>query len=248
MDNVPTQTAGTSAILASDWNTYVRDNFDSIKSGHIVCTSTTRPTGVVEGTMIYETDTNLIYLYSGSQWNQNNLTPVGMISPFAGSSAPGGWLLCDAAAVSRTTYASLFALIGTTYGVGDGSTTFNVPDLRGRTALGLGTNANADVLGESDGISTVANRNPKHSHTVNSHTHASGSLYALWTCGGGVFYTNQIGTPGWTSNQDGGIGTNNRNLGPIGTGTAMGGSTDGSSPGTNEQSVPYLTVNYIIKV
>lgn len=68
MDSVPTQTAGTSELLASDWNTYVRDNFDSIKFGHVVCTSSTRPTGIAEGTMIYETDTDKVLVYSGSAW------------------------------------------------------------------------------------------------------------------------------------------------------------------------------------
>jgi hypothetical protein len=68
MDGVPSQTPGVSEILASDWNTYVRDNFDSIKFGHIVCTSSTRPTGIAEGTMIYETDTNNSLVYNGSVW------------------------------------------------------------------------------------------------------------------------------------------------------------------------------------
>ena len=59
---------------------------------------------------------------------------------YGGASAPTGWLLCDGTAYSRTvTYSSLFAAIGTAYGVGDGSTTFNVPDLRSRSALGSGT-------------------------------------------------------------------------------------------------------------
>lgn len=70
MDNVPTQTAGTSELLASDWNTYVKDNFNDIKAGHIVCTSSTRPTGVVEGVMIYETDTNKVLVYDGSTWDE----------------------------------------------------------------------------------------------------------------------------------------------------------------------------------
>ena len=63
-------------------------------------------------------------------------TPVGGIIPFAGSTAPGGWLICDGSAKSRTTYARLFAVISTTYGTGDGSTTFNLPDLGGRTPAG----------------------------------------------------------------------------------------------------------------
>lgn len=63
---------------------------------------------------------------------------VGEIKPFAGSAIPTGWLLCDGSAVSRTTYSELFTVIGTTYGTGDGSTTFNLPDLRNRFMVGAG--------------------------------------------------------------------------------------------------------------
>lgn len=63
--------------------------------------------------------------------------PIGFICPFAGTINPGGWLLCNGQAVSRTTYADLFALIGTIFGAGDGSTTFNVPDLRNEFIRGL---------------------------------------------------------------------------------------------------------------
>jgi microcystin-dependent protein len=69
----------------------------------------------------------------------NENLPPGSVQMYAGASAPTGWLLCDASAVSRTTYAALFAIISTTYGVGDGSTTFNVPDMRGRVPVGVGT-------------------------------------------------------------------------------------------------------------
>jgi microcystin-dependent protein len=62
--------------------------------------------------------------------------PVGTIMMWAGSTAPTGWLLCNGAAVSRTTYSDLFAVISTTYGTGNGSTTFNVPDLQRRFPLG----------------------------------------------------------------------------------------------------------------
>lgn len=62
--------------------------------------------------------------------------PSGLISPFAGNFAPDGWLLCDGTAVSRATYSSLFTAISTMYGPGDGATTFNLPDLRGRVAAG----------------------------------------------------------------------------------------------------------------
>jgi len=66
------------------------------------------------------------------------VAPTGGMMPYAGSTAPSGWLLCDGSAVSRSTYAALFTVISTTYGAGNGSTTFNVPDMRGRTSIGSG--------------------------------------------------------------------------------------------------------------
>lgn len=66
----------------------------------------------------------------------SDCAPTGAILAFAGSAAPAGWLLCDGSAVSRTAYAALFAAIATAYGAGDGTSTFNLPDLRGRTAVG----------------------------------------------------------------------------------------------------------------
>lgn len=73
------------------------------------------------------------------------LTQAGFLQPYAGSAAPSGWLLCYGQAVSRTTYASLFAIIGTTYGSGNGTSTFNVPDLRGRTVAGLDNMGGVDA-------------------------------------------------------------------------------------------------------
>ena len=75
------------------------------------------------------------------EWVRSYIMPAGSIIPFAGSSIPTGYLLCNGAVVSRTTYANLFKVIGTTYGAGDGSTTFNLPDLRDRFLEGAGTNA-----------------------------------------------------------------------------------------------------------
>lgn len=86
------------------------------------------------------------------------LVPIGTILDFAAATAPAGYLVCDGSAVSRSTYAELFAVIGTTWGSGNGSTTFNVPDLRGRTAIGSGTgtasDATAHALGSSGGTET----------------------------------------------------------------------------------------------
>lgn len=66
----------------------------------------------------------------------DGIVPPGAVIPYAGSSAPDGWLLCDGRTVSRTTYAALFAVIGTTYGAGDGKSTFALPNLQGRVAAG----------------------------------------------------------------------------------------------------------------
>lgn len=63
-------------------------------------------------------------------------TPPGAMMAYAGATAPAGWLLCYGQAVSRTTYSALFAVIGTAYGAGDGSSTFSLPDLRGRVPAG----------------------------------------------------------------------------------------------------------------
>lgn len=91
--------------------------------------------------------------------------PTGSVIPYAGASAPSatlsgvaGWLLADGSAVSRTTYATLFAVVGTTYGAGDGSTTFNLPDLRGRMPMGAGTGTglNASGTGAPTGTAQTA--------------------------------------------------------------------------------------------
>jgi microcystin-dependent protein len=121
--------------------------------------------------------------------------PVGMITPFAGSTAPTGWFLCGGQAVSRTTYASLFAVISTTYGVGDGSTTFNLPDLRGRSVAGVdnmgGTDAGRLDIANSSGtvvgsqyvtLTSAQSGLPAHQHantlTNNAVTSGAGSAHS----------------------------------------------------------------------
>ena len=90
--------------------------------------------------------------------------PTGMVVPYAGAVAPDGWLLCQGQAVSRTTYAQLFSVIGTTYGSGDGSTTFNLPDMRGRVAVGSDANLGQKVGAKS--VSLTEAQNGRHSHML----------------------------------------------------------------------------------
>jgi len=107
--------------------------------------------------------------------------PVGFIAPFGGAAAPSGWLLCDGSAVSRANYPVLFAAIGTTYGAGDNSTTFNLPDLRaefirGRDATrNIGSKQAAAFASHSHGVSDPGHAHPAsqgvHSHTTAGHGH-----------------------------------------------------------------------------
>ncbi len=98
------------------------------------------PTSVGAGALYFDDDNDRIYYDTGSAWTDllGPMGAAGIVVPFAGAAAPAGWLLCDGSAVSRTTYPGLFTAIGTTYGAGDGSTTFNVPDLRSRAPIGAG--------------------------------------------------------------------------------------------------------------
>jgi microcystin-dependent protein len=77
--------------------------------------------------------------------------PIGTIVPYGGASAPGGYLMCNGAAISRATYADLFAAISTTYGSGDGSTTFNLPNLQQKFPLGKASSGTGSTLGSSGG-------------------------------------------------------------------------------------------------
>lgn len=103
------------------------------------------------------------------------MTPSGVIVPFAGSNSPAGWFLCAGQAVSRTQYAGLFSTIGTTYGVGDGSTTFNLPDLRGRTIAGvdnMGGSAASRLTSGNSGITATTLGATGGDERVHSHNHA----------------------------------------------------------------------------
>ncbi len=190
---------------------------------------------------------------TAAEWGNGTLiTPTGAVMPYAGSTAPSGWLLCYGQAVSRTTYAVLYAVIGTTYGVGDGSTTFNVPDLRGRAAIGLdnmgGSAASrvaaATSLGGAAGAETV---NLAHTHTTGDHTltvteippheHTLNSQNTI--TGGGT-------TP---ADNDGSLGApHTLTTSSVGGGTAHNHGATGSG-GSATQAImnPYMGLNYIVK-
>lgn len=93
------------------------------------------------------------------------LVPAGVLMPFAGSTAPGGYLLCDGSAVQRSQYSDLFAAIGTSFGAGDGSTTFNLPDMRARVPLGVSGSHTLASQGGSASQTLSVSHLPAHTHT-----------------------------------------------------------------------------------
>jgi microcystin-dependent protein len=167
------------------------------------------------------------------------LVPTGTVVTFAGSVAPGGWLICNGDAVSRTTYQILYDVIGTIYGVGNGLTTFNLPDLRGRSALGAGqgsglSNRPLATTGGNESHTLTTSELPAHTHTYND------AYFAENNGSGGNF-----GTNGSTDNDNnfyyrtasGGWSTTpaDLNTGSTGSGSSF------------DIVQPYLALNYIIK-
>ena len=340
LDGVPSQTAGVSSLLASDWNTYVRDNFDSIKFGHVVVADNTAKSAIsaVEGIMVYQSDVDTLFLYTGSAWvpavdtvslvdlavetakindlavttgkiaasavtsakiaddtivnaDVNSaaaiaysklnlassvtsadivdstivlgdlatalrafLVPTGTVSAYAGSTAPTGYLLCDGSAVSQTTYAALYAVVGANAFGTDGGGNFSLPDLKGRTVIGVGVGTEITATrGTYQGAATL----PAHTHPVpagattdgaGAHTHSIAHTdqgYASPNSGNGTTFI--MGNLNGYNNFGAGV-----NL----TAQSAGGhnhtipATTTSSTGTGSHGVvqPSMPLNYIIKV
>lgn len=142
-------------------------------------------TGQVEKASFADTDEVLLYDATGAALKKatfltasNAILPAGMVMPFAMNSTPGGWLACNGAAVSRTTYARLFTAISTTYGTGDGSTTFNLPDLRGIFIRGTG----AQTI---SGTTYTGTHAAKERDAFQGHRHSLTNNNAVWRNGGG---------------------------------------------------------------
>jgi microcystin-dependent protein len=156
--------------------------------------------------------------------NASSTIPSGAIMIWSTTTAPTGWMICDGAAISRTTYSALFAVIGTTYGAGNGSTTFNLPNLKGRVPVGynIGVDSEFDAMGETGGSKThtlSTSEIPAHNHSVD--------IMRSSTSGTSTTYV----TPSLDA-----------------TSTLQSNSTGNSGSGGSHNNLqPYITLTYIIK-
>lgn len=191
-------------------------------------------------------------LAAASEAALNIGSPVGSMVMFAGPTAPSGWLKCEGQQVSRLTYADLFSVIGITYGSGDGSTTFNLPNLSSRVPRGGGT------LGQTGGSEThtlAIGNTPLHTHSIN-HNHGS-----FPTASAGA-HTHQVQDGAGTAAEDWSLSWEARDSGSVqntGSGgthqhtidlpnyAGTSGSAGSSSPTPVTHLDPFLRVNFIIR-
>jgi microcystin-dependent protein len=167
------------------------------------------------GELSYDTATEGLRVHDGSTAGGFEILPSGSILPFGGTAAPtAAFLLCNGANVSRSTYARLFAVVGTAYGAGDGSSTFGLPDLRDRVPLGKGSNNS--TLGAETGSA------------------AASSVITNATSNTGTSNTG-TGTTGTANTGTGNTGTGTTGTGTSGTGTT-GTATSGSTGSTTSAS------------
>lgn len=198
------------------------------------------------GTQVYANPSTPIWEKAGSQ---GGILPAGMVMGWATATAPIGWLICNGAAVDRTLYAELFALIGTTYGNGDGLTTFNLPNLAGKVMRGSALVTYP--LGASGGAESVtlnSNQIPVHTHPVSitdpghAHNVVLSGMYNNGDTGSGIVYAGQ-GLAGTAGPRDLDLAAAQTNT--TGITASAGNNTTTSSPIDIRDT--YQALNYIIK-
>ena len=201
-------------------------------------------TGLV-GEISLDTSTTNIRIHDGSTAGGAEIVPSGTIVGYGAASAPTGWLLCNDAAVSRSTYARLFAVIGTGYGAGDGSSTFNVPDLRDKVPLGKGTNN--DTLGTTTGSaaasSVLASASKTGVTTAASNTGTANTGTGNTGTGNTATGTTDDNTATTAASNTGTGTTGTANTGTANSGTGNTGTGNTGAEGAGDLTLTTYTVN-----
>lgn len=194
----------------------VSDKLDSVSFTYQIIAGS--PAMKIKGNKVIEINGEIPIFGSG--------VPTGTVVPFAGSNAPEDYLICDGSAISRQIYSKLFEVIGTIYGSGDGSSTFNLPNIKGNVIVGCdSSNSKFNSLGMIGGEEThklITSEIPSHNHrqTVTASRSGSGNTYVSWNA----------------NNLTGNTDTGARNTLNTGGGQA------------HNNLQPYITLNYIIKI
>ena len=220
-----TGSAGNFTVNGTLTATGLTDTGNMSIGGTLAVTGATTFTGIPSGPTA-ATGTNTTQLAT-TAFVQSNGSPTGVINMWGTASAPTGWLLCDGSAVSRSTYSALFAIVSTTFGTGDGTTTFNLPNYTNRMPYGTtigATGGSADAVVVSH-THTATVTDPGHNHLGSVYNYYSASTGG----GGNVSGINQS-TATTTST----------------TGITVANASAGVS-GTNANLPPYLGINFIIK-
>jgi microcystin-dependent protein len=165
----------------------------------------------------------------------NNSVPTGALMMWSTGTAPTGWLLCNGSAVSRSTYATLFAVIGTTFGLGNGSTTFNLPDYRNRMPVGAGTLYGVGGVGGSKDAIVVSHTHTGSTNSAGAHVHQIPNISGPDARDGGPFNYTTNWNSGTRDTSSAGSHTHSVTVDATG------------SSGTDANMPPYLGIQFIIK-
>lgn len=236
--------AGSDLVDISVLNT----NADKIDAavGTFICTSTTRPTSPWNGQVIFETNTlnQYIWISASSSWERLNTTPAGTVVSLASATVPTGWLLCDGSSKATATYPELAAALN--YAFGGSGANFNVPDMRGRVAMGVdgaaGRISSNDALGNSSGAESVAltiAQLPSHTHTGTTSTNGLHNHRMAFAGGSGgeAGYAGGTIWNRWSATTEGN-GDHNHTF-----------TTDATGSGSAHNNLqPYLVLNYVVKI
>jgi microcystin-dependent protein len=221
----------------------LRQKIDQLAMIYLQGVTSARPGPGVPGRLYFSTDEHLLYYDDGSVWRAP-ATPTGALQLTAAAAAIAGWLICDGAAYPRAEYSALFAVIGTAWGAGDGSSTFNVPDLRGRAPIGVGEGRAVGAKGgaASHTLTAAESGTPEHQHHMDS-TGAGGPPPNVFALNG----KNQV-----RGDNAGGGGNTSlyvRSDGAYSSGIGVAGVVNGAQSASAALSLmqPYAVVNYLIK-